>query len=137
VAITQNYNNSSSCALIKLKLINFFLLQGYRQMTTVTLELSSDIYQQLYDKSHKQGRTIEKMIQEWIIEHIASPSPTNLPEQARQILNTAGLETQLSPELQKLAENSTATLEQVQAAFAKAGGQPLSEMVIEMRGPKV
>jgi hypothetical protein len=106
-------------------------------MTTVTLELSSDIYQQLYDKSHQQGRTVEKMIQEWIIEHIASPPPTNLREQARQILNTAGLETQLSPELQKLAENSTVTLEQVQAAFAKAGGQPLSEMVIEMRGHKL
>jgi AraC-like DNA-binding protein len=104
-------------------------------MTTVTLELSSDIYQQLYNKSHKQGRTVEKFIQEWISEHIASP-PT-LPEQARQILNTAGLETQLSPELQKLAENSTATLEQVQAAFTRAGGQTLSEMVIEMRGPKV
>jgi len=105
-------------------------------MTTVTLELSSDIYQQLYNKSHQQGRTVEKFIQEWITEHIASPPPT-LREQARQILNTAGLETQLSPELQKLAENSTATLEQVQAAFTRAGGQALSEMVIEMRGPKV
>ena len=105
-------------------------------MTTVTLELSSDIYQQLYNKSHLQGRTVEKFIQEWITEHIASPPPT-LCEQARQILNTAGLETQLSPELQKLAENSTATLEQVQAAFTRAGGQALSEMVIEMRGPKV
>jgi len=108
-----------------------------KQMTTVTLELSSDIYQQLYDKSHQQGRTIEKMIQEWIIKHIASPPPKDLREQARQILKTAGLHTELSPELRKRAENSTATLEQVQATFARAGGQPLSEMVIEMRGPKV
>ncbi|HAI68496.1 MAG TPA: hypothetical protein DCM38_03555 [Gammaproteobacteria bacterium] len=106
-------------------------------MTTVTLEFSSDIYQQLYDKSHQQGGTVEKLVKDWIIEHLASPPPKDLPEQARQILKTAGLHTGLSFELQKQAENSTATLEQVQAAFARAGGQPLSEMVIEMRGPKV
>jgi hypothetical protein len=40
-------------------------------MTTITLELSSDIYQQLSDKSYQQGHTIEKMIQEWLIEHIS------------------------------------------------------------------
>jgi len=106
-------------------------------MTTITLEFSYDIYQQLSDQSHQQGKAIEKMIQEWIIEHIASPPPKDSREQAHQLLKTAGLHTELSPELQKLAENSTATLEQVQAAFARAGGQPLSEMVIEMRGPKI
>ena len=104
-------------------------------MTTVTLELSSDIYQQLHDKSVQQGRTVAQMLSEWIIEHIASPK--NSREQARKILKTAGLHTELGPELRKRAENSTTTLEKVQAAFAKAGGQSLSEMVIEMRGPKI
>jgi tRNA A37 threonylcarbamoyltransferase TsaD len=106
-------------------------------MTTITLELSSDIYRQLSDKSYQQGHTIEKMIQEWIIEHITLPPPKDSREQAHQLLKMAGLHTELSPELQKRAKNSTATLAQVQAAFARAGGQPLSEMVIEMRGPKL
>jgi ABC-type transport system substrate-binding protein len=75
------------------------------------------------------------MVSEWIIEPVASPKHS--PEQARQILKAAGLHTELGPELRKKAENSTATLEKVQAAFTKAGGQSLSEMVIEMRGPKI
>jgi hypothetical protein len=107
-----------------------------KKMTTVTLNLSADIYQQLHQISHQQSRTVEKMIQKWIIENIASPQK-DLREQSRQLLKTTGLHTELGPELRKQAENSTATLEQVQAAFARAGGQPLSKMVIEMRGPKI
>ena len=91
-----------------------------KKMTTVTLNLSADIYQQLHQISHQQSRTVEKMIQKWIIENIASPQK-DLREQSRQLLKTTGLHTELGPELQKQAENSTATLEQVQAAFARAG----------------
>lgn len=47
----------------------------------------------------------------------------------------AGLLTEIGPELQKRASLSTATLDDVQAAFARVGGKPLSEVVIEQRGP--
>ncbi|MEN8219355.1 MAG: hypothetical protein ABFS56_23950 [Pseudomonadota bacterium] len=105
-------------------------------MTTVTLNLSSDLYQRLHEESVSIGQSVEELIQDWLVKR-RTISPLNEREQIREVLRAAGLLTELGPELQKRAEHSTATLEEVQAAFARAGGQPLSEMVIEMRGPKI
>ena len=65
------------------------------------------------------------------------PAPAGERERVRAALQAAGLRAELGPEAQLLAAESTATLEEVEAAFARAGGQPLSEIVLEQRGPKV
>jgi hypothetical protein len=52
------------------------------------------------------------------------------------VLLAAGLLAEPTPEMLAVAAQSTATLEEVQAAFARVGGKPLSEIVIEQRGPK-
>jgi hypothetical protein len=41
-----------------------------------------------------------------------------------------------SDEMKAQAAQATMTLEEVQAALDRAGGQPLSEFIIEQRGPK-
>lgn len=57
------------------------------------------------------------------------------PEQVSRVLRAAGLLTDLSRSLQQRADASV-KLDDVQAALARAGGQPLSEMVLEHRGQK-
>jgi hypothetical protein len=106
-------------------------------MTTVMIDIPPDTYQKLRDESQRVGKSVEHMLQEWLIERATYAERAHEREHVRAILRAAGLLTELAPELQKRARNSTATLEEVQAAFARAGGKPLSEIVIEQRGPKV
>lgn len=57
-------------------------------------------------------------------------------EQVVEVLQTTGLLTELGPEMQERALRSTASLAEIQAAFDSTEGKPLSEIFIEMRGPK-
>jgi hypothetical protein len=52
------------------------------------------------------------------------------------VLRAAGLLAELSPAEKERARRSTMTLEEVSAALSRAGGKPLSELILEMRGPK-
>jgi hypothetical protein len=105
-------------------------------MATVTIDIPTDIYQKLQDASNRAGKSIEHLLQEWLIEHVSYAEPAHEFGQVQAILRAAGLLTELGPELQKRANYATATLEEVQTAFARVGGDPLSEIVIEQRGPK-
>lgn len=55
-------------------------------------------------------------------------------DRAREVLRAAGLLAKPSPEMRERAARSTATLEEVSAALSRAGGTPLSEIIIEQRG---
>ena len=114
-------------------------------MTTLTLELPQEVYQRLHQEADRMGQTMEAVAAAWLSERlqpvaprddVPPPAPPGERERARDVLRAAGLLAELGPELKRRAEQSTATLEEVQAAFARAGGKPLSEIVIEMRGPK-
>lgn len=104
-------------------------------MTTITLELPSTIYQRLSEESNHKGLSIEEIAQTCLVKQTFSP--TTEREQIREILRKAGLLTELAPALKERATNSKATLEEVQNAFVRVGGKPLSEIIIEMRGPKI
>ena len=104
-------------------------------MTTITLELPSTIYQRLSEESNHKGQSIEEIAQACLVKQKLSPVTER--EQIREILCKAGLLTELAPTLKERATNSKATLEEVQNAFARAGGKSLSDMIIEMRGPKI
>lgn len=106
-------------------------------MTTVTIDIPTDIYQKILDMSSRVGKSVEHIVQEWLVERASHTEITLEREHIREILRSAGLLTELGPELQKRAMRSTATLEEVQASFARVGGKPLSEIVIEQRGPKI
>ncbi len=66
--------------------------------------------------------------------------PTGRPLSERELvtaaLRKAGLLVEISHEEKRRAESSTVTLEEVRAALDAVGGQPLSELIIDMRGPK-
>ncbi len=114
-------------------------------MTTLTLDLPPELYEHLQHEADRAGRAVEVLATAWLAERVQPesshadpllPAPPGERERARAVLRAAGLLTELGPELKQRAEQSTATLEEVQAAFARAGGKPLSEIVIKMRGQK-
>ncbi len=107
-------------------------------MTRLTLELSPDLYDRLRAEAMRLGKPTEVVAREWLAERLAPPAPAPPGERERAIeaVRAAGLLAEPSPYMLELAAQSTATLEEVQAALARAGGKPLSELILEMRGPK-
>jgi len=106
-------------------------------IVSVMLELSPETYGRLRDEASRLGTSLPAIAHDWLIERLAvSPAPS-LDERARvrQALSMAGLLTELGPELRVRAD-PTISLEEVQAALSRAGGKPLSEIIIEQRGPK-
>ncbi len=103
-------------------------------MTTLTLQLSPERYERLRAEAERLGKPEEELAHEWISERITPLMSER--ERATEVLRAAGLLAELSPEEKKRAARSKATLEEVQAALDRAGGKPLSEVILEMRGPK-
>ena len=106
-------------------------------MTTLSLELSPELYRRLRAEADRLGRPVADVAKQLLTERLTSPpsaAPTDR-EKARETLRAAGLLAELSPGLRAWA-NSTVRLEDVEASFARVGGQPLSEIVIEQRGRK-
>lgn len=86
---------------------------------------------------------VERVAQEWITERsyatsvdIHAPAPRGEKERVTDILRAAGMLAELSPEEKARAARSTLTLEEAQAILNRSGGQPLSELILEMRGSK-
>ncbi len=57
-------------------------------------------------------------------------------EESRAVLRAAGLLVEPTPDEQSYAARCHVTLEEVRSALDKAGGLPLSEVVIAQRGTK-
>jgi ABC-type taurine transport system ATPase subunit len=70
-----------------------------------------------------------------VLEEATQP-PVSERDRATAALRAAGLLTELSPEEKARAAQSTLTLDEARAILDRAGGKPLSEIVLEMRGPK-
>jgi predicted transcriptional regulator len=106
-------------------------------MTTLTVELPPEVYRRLHEEAHRQGKSPQLVAQEWLIERLSPlhPAPDSNREQVRLALRAAGLLVELSPGLH-LRADPTVHLEDVEASLARAGGKPLSEIVLEQRGPK-
>ncbi|HEX5504260.1 MAG TPA: hypothetical protein VFW96_16665 [Thermomicrobiales bacterium] len=109
-------------------------------MATLTLELPPDLYERLRAEAERQGKPAADVAQEWLAERLPAPPPAPAPagdrEQVRAILRAAGLLVEPTPEERARAAAVTVTLEEVRAALDRAGGRPLSEIILEMRGPK-
>ena len=105
-------------------------------MTTLTLDLPAELYERLRTEAERLGKPVATVAQEWLAERLPAPAPTSDRERVRAVLRAAGLLAEPSPEMLRLAEQATMTLEEVRAALDRAGGPPLSELILEMRGPK-
>jgi predicted transcriptional regulator len=108
-------------------------------MTTLTMELPPEVYRRLYEEADRLGKPPQVVAQEWLVERLAPQAQALAPggdrEKVRQALQAAGLLTELSPNLRKLAD-PTVHLEDVRAALERAGGKTLGEIVLEQRGLK-
>ncbi|MCX6048958.1 MAG: hypothetical protein NT075_27985 [Chloroflexi bacterium] len=105
-------------------------------MTQLVLELPIDLYERLRDLAQKQGKPSQDIVRDLLAERLPPIAPLDQREQARAILRAAGLLAELGPEMEERAAQATMTLEEVRAALDAAGGPPLSELILEMRGPK-
>ena len=110
-------------------------------MTSLTLELPSELVNQLHQAAERVGEPINILVAQLLAEQLNAttshaslhPAPIGERESARDALRAAGLWTELGPDAQRLASESNGTLEEVEAAFARAGGKSLSTIVREMR----
>lgn len=112
-------------------------------MTTLTIELPAEAYQRLQAVATQQGTLIETLAQQWLTERSAQvrtelppPAPPGERERVLAVLRATGLLAELGPAEKARAARSTLTLEQAQAILNRASGKPLSEIILEMRGPK-
>ena len=118
-------------------------------MTTLTLDLPTELYERLSAEAERLGKPVATVAQNWLAERLEEASPAtsamgNTPsagpmsdrDRTTEVLRAAGLLAELSPAEKARASRSTATLEEVSAALSRAGGKPLSELILEMRGPK-
>jgi hypothetical protein len=67
---------------------------------------------------------------------LAFEVPASDRERLRTVLQAAGRLAELSPQEKQRAAQSTLTLDEARAILDRTSGQPLSEIILEMRGPK-
>ena len=106
------------------------------RMATLTIDLPAELYDRLRVESERAGKPPEIIAREWLAERLPPAAVGSERERVREALRAAGLLAELGPEMKKRAARSTATLEEVSALLDRAGGRPLSEIVLEQRGPK-
>jgi hypothetical protein len=104
-------------------------------MSQLLLELPPELFERLRREADRVGKPVETLASEWLSERLRLDKPSER-ERARAVLREAGLLTELGPELKRRANEATSSLEEVSAALSRTGGKPLSEIVIEQRGPK-
>ena len=99
-------------------------------MTTLTLELPKDLLGLLQERASERGQKLQEAALRILQKELAPEKSER--EQVIEALRASGLVRPLSEDLRKMIDPSV-THEEVEAAFARAGGKPLSEIVIEQR----
>ncbi len=107
-------------------------------MTTLTLELPTDVLARLKQRAAGAGKSVEIVASELLVEQMAQPLPEPGAERevVWDILRDAGLLAELTPSEVRRGAEASISLDEVSAALEGAGGPDLSELIIEMRGPK-
>ena len=107
-------------------------------MTTLTVELSTEQYEQLQIEATQAGEPVQRFAHRLLTER-AVPTRKLLREreQVTDALRKAGILSELGPAMKKRASEATMTLAEVQAALDASDGPLLSEVILAMRGPKV
>ena len=105
-------------------------------MTALTLDLPPDLYERLRVEAERQGQPPEAVARAWLAERLPASPATSDRERSIAAMQAAGLLTEPSAAMRARASRATMTLEEVSDALDRAGGKPLSEIVLEQRGPK-
>jgi len=99
---------------------------------SLTITLPAEIYRHLRERARETGKPPEQLTVE-ILEQVLILAIQPAARPAAEVLASLGRVSTLSPRLQGRIIPGV-TLEEVQEALARAGGKPLSEIVIEQRG---
>ena len=106
-------------------------------MSTLTLTLTPTIFRRLQERAERAGRPPAKVAEDLLAEQLTSPAEGETErEQVARVLRRAGLLSELGPELPPPID-PTVRPEEVVTALARAGGKPLSQIVLEQRGPRL
>ena len=108
-------------------------------MTILTLELTPDLYTRLRREADRRGQLPEKTAQEMLIERLEitlAPAAKSERDRVRDALQAAGLLAELSPQEKQQAAQAKLSLDEARHILDRSEGQSLSEIVLEMRGPK-
>jgi hypothetical protein len=100
-------------------------------MDILTLEMPKDLLAILKKRAVERGEEPQKVVLS-ILQKELAPEAKSERERVVEVLQAAGLIRPLSEELRQMIDPSV-THEEVEAAFARAGGKPLSEIIIEQR----
>jgi hypothetical protein len=106
-------------------------------MTQMVLDLPAELYERLHSQAQRLGKPSKDVVRDLLAEHLPQPAPIDERTRIVAVLRDAGLLADISPEEKRRAAECTVTLEEVQAALDSVDGPPLSELIIEMRGPKL
>lgn len=103
-------------------------------MTMIAINLPADLYQRLHAEAQRRGTTVEAAAASLLA---AELQPVQDEKQhVTAALRAAGLLSELSSEEKQRASRSSLTLDEARAILSRPGGKSLSELVLEMRGPK-
>lgn len=107
-------------------------------MTTLILDVPRDVFVQLQQRAVGTGTSIEAVAQELLAEQLAQqPMKLHAERDAvGDILREARLLADLTPDEARRGAEADISLDEVSAALDRAGGPPMSELIMEMRGPK-
>ena len=105
--------------------------RGGEKMSTLTLELPKDLLKLLQERASERGEELQEVALRILERELAAEAKSER-ERVTEVLQAAGLIRPLSEELRQMID-PTVTHEEVEAAFAKAGGKPLSQIIIEQR----
>lgn len=102
---------------------------------TRLLSVPADLYARLQDYATATGKRLEQVTADILTKKLQRIKPQTEREQFLAAMKKSGLTVRpLSDDLSNLIVPGVKH-EEVEAAFARAGGTPLSEIIMEQRGP--
>ena len=106
-------------------------------MTIVMLELPPDLYGKLEKVAAQEAKQPAEWTRALLEERLAAtPAEEGERARARHALREAGMLVELRPGLQRLIRPEVCH-EDVEAALARAGAPPRSEIILDQRGPQM
>lgn len=106
-------------------------------MSTLTVELSPELLERLQAEANQRQEPPERTAVTLLEERLTPPAKPEESERekVRRVLRETGLLSELSPGLRARIKQ-TVRHEDVVTALDRAGGKPLSEIILEQRGLK-
>ena len=103
-------------------------------MSTVTIDISPETYEQLAAQARKAGKAPEALGRE-LLENALRVDREDSSETVREVLRKAGLVRPLGESLRRKIIPGV-SLDEIRQTLTPANGPSLSEIVLAQRGPK-